>query len=167
MAAWSASLWCCAVLCRALLEEALQLERQLYVALLADSMSKEEEGEAVADEAAPGKSALAKMLTAGPPGGRPAAAQGVLQHTAVHESTWRIVGLCAMAVRAVDVICQHDDACLHMHQVMYGPLSAPRCTWQYMVARCSTCDPCTWSCMPVHALVGLLLLVGVQKTCPA
>jgi hypothetical protein len=70
--------------CRALLEEALQLERQLYVALLAESLSKEEdEGGAAAaaagdgdtnDTAAAGKASLAKLLKQGPPGKRNCAA---------------------------------------------------------------------------------------------
>jgi ABC-type Fe3+ transport system permease subunit len=57
-------LLCCR---RALLEEALQLERQLYVALLAESLSKEEDG---GDEAAAsdGKASLSKLLKQGPPG---------------------------------------------------------------------------------------------------
>jgi hypothetical protein len=47
----------------------LQLERQLYVALLAESLSKEEDaGEEGAAAAADGKASLAKLLKQGPPG---------------------------------------------------------------------------------------------------
>jgi hypothetical protein len=45
------------------------LERQLYVALLAESLSKEEDGgEEAAAAAAEGKASLAKLLKQGPPG---------------------------------------------------------------------------------------------------
>eukprot|EP00775_Hariotina_reticulata_P012909 gene12909-13036_t len=51
---------------RALLEEALQLERQLYVALLAESLSRQEE-EQQAEEA--GKTSTMSLLLAAGPGG--------------------------------------------------------------------------------------------------
>jgi hypothetical protein len=50
---------------RTLLEEALQLERQLYVALLAESLSREEEQQQ-AEEA--GKTSTMSLLLAAGPG---------------------------------------------------------------------------------------------------